>query len=81
MAARFHLGVDRAGEVDIAEHLQLPGVTPGGLVDLVDRAARNIAGIVDENVDVGGILRKPGNVLTLAQVDDMSGGVDLMDRS
>ena len=53
-------------------------MTPGRLVDLVDRAARNIAGIVDEDVDVGGILRKPGNVLGLAQVDDMSRGVDLM---
>src|SRR5438876_6492008 len=45
VAARSHLGIDRAGEIDVAEHLQLPGVTPGGLVDLVDRAARNIAGI------------------------------------
>src|SRR5258705_9026593 len=40
MATRLHLGVDRAGQIDIAEHLQLPGVTPGRLVDLVDRTAR-----------------------------------------
>src|SRR5258707_9504710 len=71
MAARFHLGVDGAGEVDVAEHFEVPGVTPGRLVDLVDRAAGNIAGIVDENVDVGGILRKFCKILWLAQVDDM----------
>ncbi len=78
MAARLHLRVDGAGEVDVAEHFQLPGVTPGRLVDLVDRAAGNIAGIVDENVDVGGVLRQPGEVLRIAQVDDMRRGVDLV---
>ncbi len=78
MPARFHLRVDRAREVDVAEHLQIPGVTPGRLVDLVDRTARNIAGIVDEDIDVGSILHKPGDVLGLAQVDDVSRGVDLM---
>src|SRR5205085_1533515 len=50
-AARLHLRVDRAGQVDVAEHFQLPGVTPGRLVDLVDRAAGNVTGIVDEDVD------------------------------
>src|ERR1700682_2770620 len=74
MPARFHLRVDLAGEVDVAEHLQLPGVTPGRFVDLVDRTARNIAGIVDKDVDVGGILDQPGNVLGLAQVDAVSRG-------
>jgi hypothetical protein len=56
-------------------------VTPCRLVDLVDRAARNVAGIVDEDVDVGGILRKSRQILRLAQVNDMGGGVDLMYRS
>src|SRR5260370_110975 len=56
----------------------LPGVAPGCLVDLVDRAARKLVGIVDEDVDVGGILRKRGIVLGLAEVDDMRRGVDLM---
>src|SRR5437868_2606079 len=45
-AARLHLGVDRAGQVDVAEHFQLPSVTPGRLVDLVDRAAGNVTGVV-----------------------------------
>src|SRR6202790_2038683 len=71
MAAGFHLRVDRAGEVDVAEHLQLPGVTPGRLIDLVDRTAGNIAGIVDENIDVGGVLHQFGDVRRVAQVDDM----------
>ena len=79
--ARLHLRIDRAGEVDVAEHLQLPGVTPGRLVDLVDRAARDVAGIVDEDVDVGGVLDKPRDVLALAQVDDMGGGADLVRRA
>jgi hypothetical protein len=63
--ARLHLRIDRAGEVDVAEHLQLPGVTPGRLVDLVDRAARDVAGIVDEDVDIGGFLDEPCDVLAL----------------
>ena len=63
MASRFHLRVDGAGEIDKAEHLQLPGTTPGRLIDLVDRSARNISGIVDEDVDVGGILHELRNVL------------------
>ena len=65
-AARLHLRVDQTGEVDIAEHFQLPGVTPGRLVDLVDRAARNIAGIIDEYVDVGSVFHKACNVLPLS---------------
>src|SRR5207248_7442733 len=78
VAARLHLSVDRAGEVDIAEHLQFPGVTPGRLIDLVHRAARNITGIVDEDVDVGGVFHQSLDVLAFAQVDDVRGGVDLV---
>ena len=70
--ARFHLGVDGAGEVDVAEHFQFPGVTPGHFVDLVDRTARNIAGIVDEDVDVGSVPGKLRQILGLAQVNDVS---------
>src|ERR1700721_4627759 len=47
MAAPFHLGIDRAGEVDIAEYLEFPGVTPGRLAGVVHRPAGNIAGIVE----------------------------------
>jgi hypothetical protein len=79
--ARLHLRVDRAGEVDVAEHFQLPGVTPGGLVDLVDRTAGDVAGIVDENVDVTGFAGESCDVLGLAQVDDVGGRPDLMRRA
>ena len=80
-AARLHLGIDGAGEVDVAEHLQFPGMTPGCFVNLVNRAAGNVAGIVDENVDVGGVLRQPRNVFRFAQVGDVGGGVDLVLRA
>ena len=81
VAARLHLRIDRAGEVDVAEHFQFPGVTPGRLVDLVDRTARDIAGIVDEDVDVGGILHQFLDVGWFSQVDDMRGRVDLVGRT
>ena len=81
MPARLHLRIDGAGDVDVAEHLQLPGVAPCRLVDLVDRAARNVAGIVDEDVDIGGILHELRDIRGFAQVDDVGGRVDLMGRS
>ncbi|MGY3293138.1 hypothetical protein ACVWWP_006205 [Bradyrhizobium sp. LM3.6] len=56
-ALRLHLRIDHAREVDVAEHFQFPGVPPGRLVDLVDGAAGNVACIVDEHVDIGGLLR------------------------
>jgi len=56
-------------------------VAPGGLLDLVDRTARNVAGIVDEDVDVGGLLYQARDVVRLAQVDDMGRGIDLVGRS
>ena len=81
MAARFHLRVNGARDVDVTEHLELPRMTPCGLIDLVDGAAGNIAGVVDENVDIGRILHEPCDILRLAQIDDVGRGVDLMRRS
>src|SRR5262249_7061197 len=80
-AARLHLRIDRAGEVDVAEHLQLPGVAPGRLIDLVDRAAGNVAGVVDEDVDVGGILHQFLDVRRVAQIHHVGGRIDLVLRS
>src|SRR5439155_26773000 len=76
VTARLHLGVDQPGQIDEAENLELPGVTPVRLVDLVDRAAGNIAGIVNENVDVGRIAGEAGKVVRFAQVDRMCAGLD-----
>ena len=56
-------------------------MAPGRLVDLVDRAARNVAGIVDEDVDIGGVAGEFRDVLVLAQVDDMGGRADLVRRA
>jgi len=36
---------------DVAEHLEVPAGAPGCVVDFLDRARRNVAGIVDEHVD------------------------------
>src|SRR5205085_8773395 len=59
VSACLHLRVDGAGEIDVSEYFQLPGVPPGRLVDLVERTAGNVAGVVDEDVDVGRIPRQP----------------------
>src|SRR6202035_2402336 len=40
-------------QADIAENFEIPAGAPGRLVDVVERAARNGAGIVDQDVDVG----------------------------
>ena len=39
--------------MDIAEDLQLPARAPGCIVDIVDRAARDHAGIIEEDIDIG----------------------------
>lgn len=77
-APGLHLRVDLPREVDVAEHFQFPGVPPGGFIDLVDGAAGDVAGIVDEHVDVGGVLGEPRDILGLAQVHDARRGIDLV---
>src|SRR5258708_4638656 len=70
-----------AGTVGGKERHQVcdfPGVTPGRLVDLVDGAARNIAGVIDENVDVAGSRGKRGKVVRLAQIDRVRSDLDTM---
>jgi hypothetical protein len=79
--ARFHLRINGAGQIDIAKHLEFPRMAPCGLIDLVDRAAGNIAGVVDENIDVGCIFHKLHDIFGLPQIDNVGGGIDLMRRS
>ena len=50
LAARRHAGVEGARHADIAEELELPGLAPARLIDVGERAARNGARIVDEDV-------------------------------
>jgi hypothetical protein len=47
-----HMGVDAAGDVDEAEHLQVPCPPPGHVVDLVEGSRRIRAGIIDQDVEV-----------------------------
>jgi hypothetical protein len=49
--------MNETSQVDIAEYLQLPGVTPCRVIDLLDRASRNVAGIIDKDIDAGGFVR------------------------
>jgi hypothetical protein len=56
---RLHQREVGAGQIDVAEDLEVPGLTPACLVDLLDRAAGNGAGIVDEDVDLGKVAREP----------------------
>jgi hypothetical protein len=68
------------GDVDIAEHLNSWAWRHVGS-SIVDRAARNVAGIVDEDVGVISFFHQPRDVLGLAQIDDMGRGIDLVSRS
>jgi hypothetical protein len=49
---RFHRGQDGASQVDIAEHLEVPTAPPGGAVDPGQGAGRNVARVVDQDIDV-----------------------------
>src|ERR1700760_1341288 len=52
-AALAHTPKDNPGEVDEAEDFQIPRLPPGLAVDFGKRPARNGAGIVDQDIDVG----------------------------
>jgi hypothetical protein len=51
-AARLHRRIDRAAHIDVAEHFQVPSLTPPRLVDRLQVASRNGAGIVHQDIDV-----------------------------
>ena len=63
--------MNEASQVDIAEDLQLPGVTPCRLIDFLKRTSGNVAGIVDKDIDAGGIVGQPMKVVRFAQIDSM----------
>ena len=70
--------MNETGQVDRAEHLQFPGVAPGRLINLLERAPRNVAGIVDEDIDAGSFVRQPMKSVRFAKVDSMRNDVDLI---
>ena len=67
---------DRAREIDVAEHLQVPGIAPDFVAGVVEVAGRVGAGIVDENVDPGAGLRETLLVLDAGQVGAVDADVD-----
>jgi len=54
----LHPGIGEAGQVDVAEDLQLPRPAPGLLVDLEEVAAGDRAGVVDQDVELARPLRE-----------------------
>ena len=63
LVARLHVGVNEAGEIDIAEYFQLPGMTPRRLVNLIKGATGNVTGIVDKYIDARGFARQPMQIV------------------
>ena len=51
-AALGHHLVDLSRQIDVAEYLEVPGLSPACLVDLLQATARHGASIVHENVDI-----------------------------
>jgi hypothetical protein len=47
-------------------------------VNAVDRAARNVAGVVDQDIDLADLGRQALDVAWIAQVRRVSGGVDAL---
>src|SRR5262249_33653206 len=68
--ALFHQRIKSAAHVDVAEHLEVPGRAPALLVDLDQVAARNGAGVVDENVDAG---KRRGDLVDVGAVGEIGG--------
>ena len=64
-----HQRVEAPRHVDVAEHLEVPGLAPARLVDLRDVAARDRAGIVDQDVDVGALGGKLVDIAAVAEVE------------
>jgi hypothetical protein len=70
-AARLHRGVDRAAEIDVAEHLEIPGVAPPCLVDRLEVPCRNGTCVVHEDVDVVAGRGQGACVVAAAEIDGM----------
>src|SRR4051812_25217074 len=69
--ARLHARIELARQVDEAEHLKLPRVAPLRLVERLDRAARDVAGVVDQDIDAGALFGEPPERRAVAQIDRM----------
>ena len=76
-AARLHERIEGAGHVDGAEHLQIPGRAPSGLVDVEQCAAGNGAGVVDEDVDIRKLLGQPRHIGAVRKIGGVGADGDL----
>jgi hypothetical protein len=70
-ALRLEHGIDRAAEVDVAEHLEVPRGAPARLVDRLQVAGRDGAGVVHQDVDVAARRRQRPHSVTVAEIDRM----------
>jgi hypothetical protein len=68
--------IDDARKVDIAEDFHAPSVAPLLAVDLGERARRDVAGIVDEDVDVRAGVAEFFELADLSEVAAMHGDLD-----
>ena len=83
-AAVAHARIERAGQADKTENLEIPCLSPDCRVDATEIAGRDRAGIVDEDVDVGaggGEFRDLGVAAEIARMDRCPGaeaGVEIV---
>ncbi len=73
-----HQRVEAPRHVDVAEHLEVPGLAPARLVDLRDVAAGDRAGVVDQDVGVGAVGREPVDVAAVAEVERVGAHRDIV---
>ena len=73
-----HVRIDDAREIDIAKHFHRPCIAPCLAVDLGQRTGRNIAGIIDENVDALAGIAELFELAYLAKVAAMHRDLDAM---
>src|SRR5207249_9890012 len=55
--------------VDVTEDLEIPGLAPARLVDLGDVAARDRAGVVDQEIGVGAFGGELVDIAAVAQIE------------
>jgi hypothetical protein len=75
-AACFHRGQDGAGQFHVAEHLEVPTMPPSGAVDPGQGARRNVAGVVDQDIDVAARRAQRRDRLRPRQVADVDRRLD-----
>src|SRR6185437_6186180 len=68
-AARPHRRDISAAQIDVAEDFEVPGLAPARLVDLVERAAGDRAGIVHQDVDLRMVVGKAARRIASTEIE------------